>query len=113
MPFHPDFPVTSTSQEQGAWVVFSGCPGRAAPEKLAIANVGKVDAKRRLRGEMDTLMSSNIKQCLGSMLDTVVFRQEARLCFVLFVLFLVPTPCPASGFVPRSSTMPGTKVLTC
>jgi len=45
------------------------------PEKLAIANVGKVDSKRRLHGEMEKLMSSNIKQCLGAMLDTVVFRQ--------------------------------------
>ena len=32
------------------------------PEKLAVMNVGKIDAKRRLGAEMTTVMSSNITQ---------------------------------------------------
>jgi len=42
-------------------------------QKLAIANVGKVDAKKRLQDRVDTLMGNNICQTLGSMLDNVVF----------------------------------------
>lgn len=43
------------------------------PEKLAIANVGKQDAKKHLEEHVSNLMSSNIIQTLGTMLDTVVF----------------------------------------
>lgn len=43
------------------------------PEKLAIANVGKQDAKKHLEKHVSNLMSSNIIQTLGTMLDTVVF----------------------------------------
>eukprot|EP00850_Spirogloea_muscicola_P015849 SM000125S26054 [mRNA] locus=s125:25387:27972:- [translate_table: standard] len=43
------------------------------PEKLAIANVGRQDAKKHLEESVTTLMSSNIAQTLGTMLDTVVF----------------------------------------
>ena len=44
------------------------------PEKLAIANVGRQDAKKHLEEHMfRTVMSSNIVQPLGTMLDTVVF----------------------------------------
>ncbi|KAL0325627.1 UNVERIFIED_CONTAM: 26S proteasome non-ATPase regulatory subunit [Sesamum radiatum] len=43
------------------------------PEKLAIANVGKQDAKKHLEEHVSNLMSSNIVQTLGTMLDTVVF----------------------------------------
>ena len=32
------------------------------PEKLAVMNVGKIDAKRRLGAEMTNVMSSNITQ---------------------------------------------------
>jgi hypothetical protein len=40
-------------------------------------NVGKIDSKRRLGTHMEELMASNITQTLGTMLDTVVFKQEA------------------------------------
>ncbi|KAE9457131.1 hypothetical protein C3L33_10962, partial [Rhododendron williamsianum] len=43
------------------------------PEKLAIANVGRQDAKKHLEEHISNLMSSNIIQTLGTMLDTVVF----------------------------------------
>lgn len=42
-------------------------------EKLAIANVGRQDAKKHLEENVQKLMSSNIVQTLGTMLDTVVF----------------------------------------
>jgi 26S proteasome regulatory subunit N11 len=44
-------------------------------EQAAIANVGKVDAKKRLEQDVTELMSKNIDQCLSSMLDSVVFQQ--------------------------------------
>ena len=47
---------------------------KMTPEQLAIKNVGKQDPKRHLEEKVDTLMSSNIVQCLGAMLDTVVFK---------------------------------------
>ncbi|TYI93035.1 hypothetical protein E1A91_D02G110400v1 [Gossypium mustelinum] len=43
------------------------------PEKLAIANVGRQDAKKHLEEHVSNLMSSNMVQTLGTMLDTVVF----------------------------------------
>ncbi|CAH2042650.1 unnamed protein product [Thlaspi arvense] len=43
------------------------------PEKLAIANVGRQDAKKHLEEHVSNLKSSNIIQTLGTMLDTVVF----------------------------------------
>ncbi len=42
-------------------------------EQLVFATVGKVDAKKRIEDAMLRLMSANIVQCLGTMLDTVVF----------------------------------------
>mmetsp|Transcript_327 Transcript_327/g.1100 ORF Transcript_327/g.1100 Transcript_327/m.1100 type:complete len:318 (-) Transcript_327:123-1076(-) len=48
---------------------------KLTPEKLAIARVGKVDAKKHLEQDVASLMSDNINQCLGSMVDRVVFRQ--------------------------------------
>ncbi|KAF6208586.1 hypothetical protein GE061_017044 [Apolygus lucorum] len=47
---------------------------KMTPEQLAIKNVGKQDPKRHLEEKVDVLMSSNIVQCLGAMLDTVVFK---------------------------------------
>ena len=47
---------------------------KMTPEQLAIKNVGKQDPKRHLEEKVDTLMSTNIVQCLGAMLDTVVFK---------------------------------------
>ncbi|KMS93588.1 hypothetical protein BVRB_029960, partial [Beta vulgaris subsp. vulgaris] len=42
-------------------------------EELAIAHVGKVDPKKHLETNVTNLMSSNIIQNLGIMLNTVVF----------------------------------------
>jgi len=44
------------------------------PEQLAIKNVGKQDPKRHLEEHVNVLMASNIVQCLGAMLHTVVFK---------------------------------------
>mmetsp|Transcript_2026 Transcript_2026/g.3151 ORF Transcript_2026/g.3151 Transcript_2026/m.3151 type:complete len:311 (+) Transcript_2026:258-1190(+) len=42
-------------------------------EKRVVANVGKQDAKKHLANNANQLMSSNIVQSMGTMLDTVVF----------------------------------------
>mmetsp|Transcript_4044 Transcript_4044/g.8119 ORF Transcript_4044/g.8119 Transcript_4044/m.8119 type:complete len:311 (+) Transcript_4044:45-977(+) len=42
-------------------------------EQILVDNVGKVDPKRHLEANVADLMSANIIQCLGTMLDTVVF----------------------------------------
>ena len=42
-------------------------------EKFALANVGKINAKKRLEKDVEELMTSNIVQALGAMLDTVMF----------------------------------------
>ncbi|KAI5327642.1 hypothetical protein L3X38_027038 [Prunus dulcis] len=47
--------------------------GDAQPEKLAIANVGRADAKKHLEEHVYDMMSSNIAQTLGTVLDTVAF----------------------------------------
>lgn len=39
----------------------------------AVMNVGKVDPKKHLAVSVEELMTKNISQCLGTMLDTVVF----------------------------------------
>jgi 26S proteasome regulatory subunit N11 len=36
--------------------------------------VGKQDPKRHLEEKVDTVMTSNIVQCLGAMLDAIVFK---------------------------------------
>eukprot|EP01098_Paradermamoeba_levis_P011840 TRINITY_DN5098_c0_g1_i1.p1 TRINITY_DN5098_c0_g1~~TRINITY_DN5098_c0_g1_i1.p1 ORF type:complete len:310 (-),score=94.70 TRINITY_DN5098_c0_g1_i1:64-993(-) len=46
---------------------------KLTPDKLAIANVGKLDAKKHLEDDVNKLMSANILQSLGTMLDTVIF----------------------------------------
>lgn len=43
------------------------------PEEILVENVGKIDPKKHLESGVNELMSSNIIQCLGTMLDTVVF----------------------------------------
>lgn len=43
------------------------------PEEVAIENVGKLDPKKRLEAEVSNALASNIMQCMGTMLDTVVF----------------------------------------
>jgi len=47
--------------------------GKVEKKKLEILNVGKLDSKRHLQQDVDLLMSSNINQTLGMMLDTVIF----------------------------------------
>lgn len=47
--------------------------GELPPEKLVIANVGKLDAKKHLENDVQKMMSNNIVQTLGTMLDTIVF----------------------------------------
>jgi len=42
-------------------------------EKLIVHKVGKLDAKRHLEEEVNTLMANNVTQSLGSMLDTIIF----------------------------------------
>merc|ERR1712157_515085 len=42
-------------------------------EQILVENVGKIDPKRHLERYVSDLMSANIIQCLGTMLDTVVF----------------------------------------
>lgn len=42
-------------------------------EELAVINVGKKDPKRHLEASVEELMTRNITQSLGVMLDTVVF----------------------------------------
>jgi 26S proteasome regulatory subunit N11 len=42
-------------------------------DQITVDNVGKIDPKRHLEASVMDLMSSNIIQCLGTMLDTVVF----------------------------------------
>jgi 26S proteasome regulatory subunit N11 len=42
-------------------------------EQVMVENVGKIDPKKHLEAALNDLMTSNIIQCLGTMLDTVVF----------------------------------------
>lgn len=49
---------------------------KLTPEELVIARVGKRDAKKHLEADVAKLMSQNINQCLGTMLDTVIFRRD-------------------------------------
>jgi 26S proteasome regulatory subunit N11 len=42
-------------------------------EEVEVLNVGKVDPRRHLESDVNDLMSSSIIQCLGTMIDTVVF----------------------------------------
>eukprot|EP00112_Aurelia_sp_Birch-Aquarium-sp1_P014100 Seg3017.2 transcript_id=Seg3017.2/GoldUCD/mRNA.D3Y31 product="26S proteasome non-ATPase regulatory subunit 14" protein_id=Seg3017.2/GoldUCD/D3Y31 len=46
---------------------------KMTPEQLAIKNVGKQDPKRHLEEKVDFMMTSNIVQCLGAMLDSISF----------------------------------------
>jgi len=42
-------------------------------EKLVVQKVGKLDPKKHIEQNVVDLMSYNITQCLGTMLDAVVF----------------------------------------
>jgi 26S proteasome regulatory subunit N11 len=43
------------------------------PEELEVLNVGKLDPKKHLETDVYDLMAFNTVQCLGAMLDTIVF----------------------------------------
>lgn len=47
--------------------------GELPPEQRAVANVGKMDARKHLAAAVGSVMASNINQAMGTMLDTVVF----------------------------------------
>lgn len=42
-------------------------------EEVEVMNVGKVDPRRHLESDVSELMAASIIQCLGTMIDTVVF----------------------------------------
>jgi len=42
-------------------------------EKLIVQKVGKLDPKKHIEQDVVDFMSYNITQCLGTMLDSVVF----------------------------------------
>jgi len=42
-------------------------------EEVEVMNVGKIDPKKHLEQDVHDLMASSIIQCLGTMIDTVVF----------------------------------------
>ena len=42
-------------------------------EEVEVMNVGKIDPRKHLEAGVEELMASNIVQCLGTMLSTVVF----------------------------------------
>lgn len=47
---------------------------RAVPvARRGVERAGKVDAKRRLEDAVEKILAENVVQCMGSMLDTVVF----------------------------------------
>lgn len=43
------------------------------PEELVVKNVGKLDPKKHLESNVEELMTANIAQTLGAMLNTVIF----------------------------------------
>lgn len=42
-------------------------------EEVEVMNVGKVDPRRHLENDVNELMAMSIIQCLGTMIDTIVF----------------------------------------
>lgn len=42
-------------------------------EEIEVANVGRIDPRRHLENDVHELMATSIIQCLGTMIDTVVF----------------------------------------
>jgi len=42
-------------------------------EEIELLNVGKIDPKKHLESDVHDLLATTILQCLGTMLDTVVF----------------------------------------
>lgn len=46
---------------------------KLSKEKLIVHKVGKLDAKRHLEDQVKVLMTNNVAQSLGTMLDTMIF----------------------------------------
>ncbi|GAA54929.1 SWI/SNF-related matrix-associated actin-dependent regulator of chromatin subfamily A-like protein 1 [Clonorchis sinensis] len=47
---------------------------KMTPEQLLVKNVGRMDPKRHLGENVESLMTANIAQCVGGMLHSVVIR---------------------------------------
>ena len=47
--------------------------GELDPKARVVAKVGKLDAKKNIDRTVQSLMSKSILQCMGTMLDSVVF----------------------------------------
>ena len=61
---------------------------KMTPEQLAIKNVGKQDPKRHLEEKVDVMMTTNIVQCLGAMLDAVIFKwRKINILYIKAILF--------------------------
>ena len=67
---HPSAELKTLADQYNQMVVDEQ---KLAPDQRVVANVGKMNAKKHLEAEVHKLMSSNITQCMGTMLDTVVF----------------------------------------
>uniref|UniRef100_A0A7S3G0S1 MPN domain-containing protein n=1 Tax=Palpitomonas bilix TaxID=652834 RepID=A0A7S3G0S1_9EUKA len=62
--------LLSLAKQYNTWVEDESGKSK---EKRDLSEVGKVNPKKRLQSDVQELMSDNIDQCLGTMLDTVVF----------------------------------------
>lgn len=68
-PASPPHPPSRTDKYDKEVVEEEGIP----LERRVVAKAGKMDAKKRLEEGVGQLMSTNIVQCMGAMLDTIVF----------------------------------------
>lgn len=46
---------------------------KVSKEKLLVQKVGKIDPKKHLENNVEKLVSNNVVQTLGTMIDTIVF----------------------------------------
>lgn len=46
---------------------------KVSKEKLLVQKVGKLDPKKHLENNVEKLVSNNVVQTLGTMIDTIVF----------------------------------------
>ncbi len=46
---------------------------KVSKEKLVVQKVGKLDPKKHLENNVEKLVSNNVVQTLGTMIDTIVF----------------------------------------
>jgi len=46
---------------------------KVSKEKLVVQKVGKLDPKKHLEQNVEKLVSNNVVQTLGTMIDTIVF----------------------------------------